>query len=65
MDREYIKDKNGDDVRTRDGDRVFYSTDDGDPNPDTSQTTYTDKGFSRGSTKNDSTYNPSEGKFND
>lgn len=48
-----------------DGCKLFYSTDDGDPNPDREQTVYRESNsIFGGSTEIESTYNPSEGRFN-
>lgn len=68
MSRVYIKDENGD-VRTNsDGEALFYSTDDGDSNPDTEQTVYAKENSIWGDingdcSKTDSTFNPSTGRF--
>lgn len=66
MPKEYIKDENGDDVKTDDGGRLFYSTDDGVRDPDNSQTVYReiDTNLGKVNEKVDSTYNPSKGEFN-
>ncbi len=67
MTRHYIKDDDGNDVRDSDGNKQFWSDNDGDSKPDTDQTTYTDRGglFGGGTSKNESTYDPSTGRFND
>jgi hypothetical protein len=66
MGRPYITDDKGEPVRDSDGNKQFHSDNDGDSKPDTKQTTYTDRGglFGGGTTKNGSTYNPKEGKYN-
>jgi hypothetical protein len=63
--REFIKDAEGNDVKNAEGERLFYSTEDGDRHPDTEQKVYSeDKSAWGGSTKTDTTYNPSKGEFN-
>jgi len=65
MARNYIKDSNGNDVKNTNNERLFWSDSDGDSKPATSQTVYQEhKGFFGGSSKVDSTYNPTTGKFN-
>ena len=66
MARKYIKDSDGHHVTNSKGERQFYSELDGDTHPETKQTTYSEsKSIWGGATKNDSTYNPSTGHFND
>jgi hypothetical protein len=65
MARNYIKDGNGNDVKNSNNERLFWSTSDGDSRPSTSQTVYREhKGILGGSSKVDSTYNPTTSKFN-
>ncbi len=65
--REYIKDENGDYVKSEHGHRQFYSTEDGDSHPNSEQKVYVefDTPLGKANSKTDRTYNPSEGKFND
>ncbi|HED00481.1 MAG TPA: hypothetical protein ENN18_08865 [Proteobacteria bacterium] len=64
MARHYITDGKGKDVRTSDGERLFWSDRDGDSNPKHNQTVYREhKGLFGGSSKVDSRYAPSSGKF--
>ncbi len=64
MSREYIKDEKGNDRRTSDGERLFYSTGDGDSDPETNQTVYKeDNGSPWFNSKTDSKYDPSTGEF--
>jgi len=65
MPREYITDKDGNVITNSDGEKLFYSKDDGDCRPDTEQTVYRESNnYWKDSHKVDSTYNPTEGKFN-
>lgn len=66
MTKEYIKDSNGDYVKTEDGERLFYLDSDGDRRPDTEQSVYREHNTPfGGNTKIDRTYNPSKKEFND
>jgi len=62
--RHYISDSNGDEIRTNNGERVFWSDSDGDFNRN-SQTVYTEhSGIFGGSSKIDGvSYDPSHNKF--
>ena len=63
MARHYIKDNKGKDARNSRGERLFWSDSDGDWDKNR-QTVYREhKGFWGGSTKIDSRYDPSKGKF--
>jgi hypothetical protein len=65
MSRVFIKNGSGKDVKNSQGERLFYSTTDGDSNPDRRQTVYREhKGLLGGSTKVKATYDPSNEKFN-
>ena len=69
MSRVYIRDEDGNARTNADGERLFYSTDDGDSQPETSQTVYAESKSVWGDvfgdcTKVESTYNPSTGRFN-
>jgi hypothetical protein len=65
MSRTYLTDENGDARTNSDGQPLFTSDSDGDFHPDTEQTVYADhKNFWGDTTKVDSTFNPSTGKFN-
>lgn len=62
MGRHFIKDKKGNDAKNADGERLFWSDNDGDRPSD--QTVYREhKGIFGGSSKVDSRYNPQSGKF--
>lgn len=63
-DREYIKNADGTDAKNADGDRLFYSTKDGDSHND--QKVYSEqRGFGGGSTKEDVKYDPDKQEFKD
>jgi hypothetical protein len=64
MARHYIKDEKGKDLRNSKGERLFWSDSDGDSNPKHNQTVYRKhKGLFGGSSKINSKYDPSKGKF--
>lgn len=60
--REYIKDKKGECVRDEHGDRLFYSTEDGDSHPESEQKVYRefDTPLGKANSLTDRTYNPSQ-----
>jgi hypothetical protein len=64
MTKHYIKDDKGKDAKNSKGERLFWSDKDGDSNPKQNQTVYREhKGILGGSSKVDSKYDPSSGKF--
>lgn len=65
MARVFIQDGKGNDVKNSRGERLFYSTSDGDPAPKTSQTVYAEHrgAFYPGSRRIDDKYDPSSRSF--
>ena len=62
MTRHFIKDSNGKDVKTSNGERLFWSDLDGDRKDD--QTVYREhRGIFGGSSKVDVRYDPEKGRF--
>jgi len=66
-DRKFIRDSDGEHVRNSDGDRLFYSTEDGDSPRD--QKVYSEQpgfgGLGGGSTREDVKYDPEAGEFDE
>lgn len=63
-DRQYVKDSKGNDVRTSEGERIFYSKNDGDSDPKHNQTVYREhNSVWGGSTKVESKFDPSTNQF--